>query len=1392
MNARLRDWLTSPAFANDELKTRQVALLDFNLLLLMGLDALVILATVFGDRDPLLMVIDASVLAIFWLVRRRLRSGQVKWISEGLIALSLVAVTLVIISRGTVRAPATTGYILIIVMAGLLLNGRGVVVTTLVSALAVAGLIGAEQAGLIKPVEELVRGADWVIYAAAFVGAGGLGYWGLQSIRTALARAEREVVAHQATEAALRHSEAQLREAQHLAQLGSWDWDLSTQTLSWSDEVYQIFDLSPAETTATVDLLESFIHPDDRADFLQQRNQMLAEARTAVIDHRIARRDGRVRYLQERAEVLQDDRGQPVRVIGTVQDITDRKQAEYNFRTFFNTIDHLLFVLDEQGRILFTNAAVSNRLGYAPDELLGQPVLMVHPPAQQAEAAQIVADMLAGHADYCPVPLQAKDGRQFPVETRIVHGEWNGQPALFGVTKDLSALRASEEKFAKAFAANPTLMALNEADTGRYLDVNAAFLDTLGYRREEVIGQTVLSLGLFSDLARRGEGLQRLQQQNSLRNFEVQIRTKAGDVRHGLFSAEFIQLQDRRLLLTMMNDLTEQQQAEAALRESEEKYRSVVAAMSEGILMQNVAGEVIACNLAVERILGLTPDQLMGRVPIDQNWRAIRADGSPLPVEDQPSFVTLRTGQAFRNVEIGINKPTGELVWVNVNSEPLQRPGEAAPYAVVASFVDVTDRKLMEAALRESEERWSFALEGSGDGVWDWDTTTDRVFYSRQWKALLGYAEAEIGSDLTEWFDRVHPADISAVRDELQRHFNGESPYYQSEQRLRAKDGTYRWILDRGRVISRQPNGQPARVIGTHTDITIRKEAERLLERRALQAALINEIGRQITAALAVDDVLARAAHLMHERLGLHHVGIFVFNQDRTQLVLRGRAGNYAHLFAADHHLKIDQGIVGWVAQHGQRRLANDVQIDPYYVNVYGEALPTRAELAVPILVAGEVRGVLDVQSPQVNAFDENDVLTKETLADQIAVALENARLYGAAQREIAERVQAEEALRESEAMLNATGQMARVGGWELDAATLSLKWTAETYRIHDLPPDQLPTLTEASQFYHPDDRPLVEQAFQRALARGDAFDLELRFRTATGRARWVQSTGHAHWQAGRIIKLSGTFQDITERKGFEEALLLLNSQLEQRVAARTAELQAANVRLTELDHLKDDFLSRISHELRTPLSGILIALELLETSKPEKRERYQQRLKQGAERLREMIEDVLLFAQLNRYTRPATLVPIDLNELIEGHVTTWRALSAAHDLTLQVDLAANLVCTYVDDELLTQALTRLVINAVNYTPAGTVTVMTALREEDDQRWAIVSVSDTGPGITPDDLPHIFERFYRGRAASDYKTPGTGIGLAISREIVERLGGRLTVETQVGFGSTFTVWLPVL
>jgi PAS domain S-box-containing protein len=178
--------------------------------------------------------------------------------------------------------------------------------------------------------------------------------------------------------------------------------------------------------------------------------------------------------------------------------------------------------------------------------------------------------------------------------------------------------------------------------------------------------------------------------------------------------------------------------------------------------------------------------------------------------------------------------------------------------------------------------------------------------------------------------------------------------------------------------------------------------------------ALLNDIGSKIAAVLELDKLLDRAVRLVQESFGYHHVALFTLDRERNELAMRVRAGAFTSLFPPDHRVGLSQGMVGWVARHGETLLANDVGAEPNYINFFPEVIPTRSELSVPIRMREEIVGVLDVQSPRLHAFRENDVTVLETLADQLAVAIENARLYESVQRELSERKQAEQALRES------------------------------------------------------------------------------------------------------------------------------------------------------------------------------------------------------------------------------------------------------------------------------------------------------------------------------------------------------------------------------------------
>jgi PAS domain S-box-containing protein len=256
----------------------------------------------------------------------------------------------------------------------------------------------------------------------------------------------------------------------------------------------------------------------------------------------------------------------------------------------------------------------------------------------------------------------------------------------------------------------------------------------------------------------------------------------------------------------------------------------------------------------------------------------------------------------------------------------------------------------------------------------------------------------------------VNAADLYAEphgHTEWLEHFSDSGDQVNVETLFKRKDGSVFWGADITRVVY-DPSGNPLYFEGSLVDISQRKQSEQaqkqaelVLRRQTTQLALLNDIARKIALTHNVDGILNITVELVQANFGYHHVSAFILDTGTGQLTMKAWAGQFVELFPKDHRLELGKGMVGWCAQHGKTLLANDVAADEHYINFYPDKIPTHSELSVPLRLDEKIIGVLDIQSPLPNAFDQNDIQVMETLADQVAMGLENANLLSEIRQQV-------------------------------------------------------------------------------------------------------------------------------------------------------------------------------------------------------------------------------------------------------------------------------------------------------------------------------------------------------------------------------------------------------
>ncbi len=485
-------------------------------------------------------------------------------------------------------------------------------------------------------------------------------------------------------------------------------------------------------------------------------------------------------------------------------------------------------------------------------------------------------------------------------------------------------------------------------------------------------------------------------------------------------------------------------------------------------------------------------------------------------------------------------------------------------------------------------------------------------------------------------------------------------------------------------------------------------------------------VARELNADLEVEEVLRHILGAAQASVGAQGGSIILLDTDGrpTHSILLRPGGEPLELVRE----VLERGAAGWVVRHGQGLLIPDTDADPRWIKLPGETRVARSAVVVPLLVQGQVGGVLTVTHPQAGRFDAEDLDLLTSIAGQASSVVQRASLFAAIRSERARLETVIEGTADAVIVLNEDGKVLRVNRSAADLFGL------EQQAVVGRPLGSAVRHPAVESLLHPN----------RAGPRRAEVPLE------DGRTLYATLTPIP--AVGAVI----TMQDITALK--------------------------------ELDRIKSDFVANVSHDLRTPLGAVQGFAEMLELAGPltKNQAHFVQRILYQVGAMTELVESLLDLAKIEAGVE-MEMAPCQLAAVIAESLDQMAGPAAIKPVELRPSVAADLPLVWGNGRRLGQVINNLLDNAIKYAPANSQVTLRAYVEGDTVR---VDVSDQGPGIAAEDLPHLFEKFYCARKAGS-RPRGTGLGLSIAHSIIAAHGGRIWAESVAGQGSTFSFTLPI-
>ena len=1049
-------------------------------------------------------------------------------------------------------------------------------------------------------------------------------------------------------------------------------------------------------------------------------------------------------------------------------------------------------ILNQRGIITYANAAFAQLFGYHfTRDLLGKmwQELFVGDIVSQleAEAFGAVQESRRWHGE---VPAKRRNGQLFWADQSLTMTE---DGSIICVCRDVTERVNFETELQKrelwlraALEGGLDIFLMLECDANQefvVVEINKWGEKLLQKERKEILGKPLTQfnpnlnlpelLAKYRSVLEKGIPLAEEFQQNGVWYWHQIVPLPNG------------------VAVTMRN-ITERKLAEAALQDSEQRYRLLAEHSTDIISRHAPNGGFIYVSPACHVLLGYHPAELVGHSLFDLVHGEDR-------VQVELAFRMATTRQVPNRVSYRAGcKDRQNFIWLETIFQPVKDKGQDCLAEVIATSRDITQRRATEQDLLISSERLRLALQATNDGLWDCNLRTGQCYVSARGMHMLGYGAGELRPQLAELLNFCHPEDQGRAWELLQQHLSGALPNYEVEVRVLNKQGQWLWTRLRGRVVEREPNtDEPVRLLGTFTDISDRKSMEMLIQERS---AVIRELYR-ITAerSLRFHDRLSALLKLGCDYLQLETGHLSKIEQEAVMFVGMWRGGQY-HKEQMVECSRFARSLCYEVFRQRDLLLIEDIYQSQWHSHPSQQFNPKQTYIGAPVQVGDEVYGVLcfysktrpsrpilsaDVEiirlmvqwlgtelerqkrNAELNRQFERLILLKR-ITSEIRQSLDSKQIFATAVQEIGRALQVSRCLIYT---YNPSANQDLVLGAEYLAEGVASQ-NFEQISVAGNPYAQAVLASDSAVVSH--------SVFADPLLAGftevcQQIDLKSMIAVRTSYNGQPNGVVALH-QCDRLRHWTDNEVDLVESIAGQLGIAIAQANLLAQEKSRSLEMEQAKIMAEQSSRAKSEFLAMMSHEIRTPMNAVLGMTQLvLQDSqlKPEHRDALETVQTSGTALLN-ILNDILDLSKIEAGKLELERRDFDVWAAVRDTCSLLQHLAQEKGIHLHYTID-SLVPQYLvgDSTRIKQILLNLLSNAIKFTPQGSVQIFL---EQWQGKW-LFRVADTGVGIPAHLMERIFQPFMQGDASTTRHYGGTGLGLSISRRLCEMMGGYLWVHS---------------